>query len=393
MTINKIIFSASLLLIIGSAKAQKYVNDYLNIGVGARGMAMSNAQVASVKDITSSYYNPAGLMYVENDFQLGFMHSEYFNGIGKYDYLGVAFPMKNKKGMLGASIIRLAIDDIPNTINIMTPDGGIDYSKIKSMSASDYAGLITYARPISFKKFKDRDDIQITAGGNFKLIHRTLSTIANAWGAGIDVGIQANIKRWKIGLMAKDITTTYTVWAYSLTDVEKAVFASSKNEIVSRSSEINSPQFVAGVARNFPLNKKLNLLAEANFNISTDGKRYGNIINIKPFSIDPKLGVELSYNKLFYLRGGMGNFQTVLDNTDTTNKTKATFFSPTVGLGVILKKNIEINYALTSLNIQDSPLYTHVFSFIINMKTTNKGEKKKLNEQVERVNQSINTTK
>jgi hypothetical protein len=44
-----------------SAQFRKYSNEFLNIGAGARGLAMGSAQVASVQDGTSGYWNPAGL--------------------------------------------------------------------------------------------------------------------------------------------------------------------------------------------------------------------------------------------------------------------------------------------------------------------------------------------
>ena len=92
-------------LTISYAQQRKYVNEFLNLGVGARGMGMSGAQVASVDDVTSAFWNPAGLNHIKTDFQLGLMHSEYFSSIAKYDYLGAAFPMKNKKGVLAVSLL------------------------------------------------------------------------------------------------------------------------------------------------------------------------------------------------------------------------------------------------------------------------------------------------
>ena len=48
------------------AQWRKYSNEFLNIGAGARGLAMGGAQVASVKDGTAGYWNPAGLADVKN---------------------------------------------------------------------------------------------------------------------------------------------------------------------------------------------------------------------------------------------------------------------------------------------------------------------------------------
>ena len=94
---------------------RKYSNEFLNIGAGARGLAMGSAQVASVKDGTSGYWNPAGLVNVKDNPQLNIMHAEYFAGIGKYDYASIALPLKDNKRTLGLSLLRFAVDDIPNT--------------------------------------------------------------------------------------------------------------------------------------------------------------------------------------------------------------------------------------------------------------------------------------
>src|SRR4030095_6365999 len=70
---------------------RKYSNEFLNIGAGARGLAMGGAQVASVQDGTSGYWNPAGLVGIKNNPELNLMHAEYFAGIGKYECASIAF--------------------------------------------------------------------------------------------------------------------------------------------------------------------------------------------------------------------------------------------------------------------------------------------------------------
>jgi hypothetical protein len=54
LTLLTAIFSDS------SAQFEKYSNEFLNIGAGARGLAMGGAQVAAVTDGTSVYWKPAG---------------------------------------------------------------------------------------------------------------------------------------------------------------------------------------------------------------------------------------------------------------------------------------------------------------------------------------------
>jgi hypothetical protein len=87
----------TLISVAATAQFRKYSNEFLNIGAGARGLSMGSAQVASVSDGTSGYWNPAGLIGVKNNPQINLMHAEYFAGIGKYDYASIAFPSSNKK--------------------------------------------------------------------------------------------------------------------------------------------------------------------------------------------------------------------------------------------------------------------------------------------------------
>ena len=61
---------------------------------------MGNAQIASVDDATSGYWNPAGLIEVKDHPNLALMHADYFAGIAKYDFAALAIPTKDKKSTL-----------------------------------------------------------------------------------------------------------------------------------------------------------------------------------------------------------------------------------------------------------------------------------------------------
>lgn len=92
--LKKLVFLIFVLPISGQIIAQNriYVNEYLNIGVGGRGLSMGGAQVASSSDANSAYWNPAGLTRIEDNLQIGAMHAEYFAGNAKYDFLSLALP-------------------------------------------------------------------------------------------------------------------------------------------------------------------------------------------------------------------------------------------------------------------------------------------------------------
>ena len=49
----------------------------MNIGVDAAAFGMANAVTASTANVNSGYWNPAGLIALENN-QLSLMHASYF---------------------------------------------------------------------------------------------------------------------------------------------------------------------------------------------------------------------------------------------------------------------------------------------------------------------------
>src|SRR5690606_36566111 len=102
------------------------------------GLGMSGAQVGLVNDLTAGYWNPAGLLGISSNFQVGFMHAEYFAGIAKYDFGAFAKPI-DKTSAFGVSLIRFGIDDIPNTIDLIDANGNINYNRVSTFSAADYA--------------------------------------------------------------------------------------------------------------------------------------------------------------------------------------------------------------------------------------------------------------
>jgi hypothetical protein len=354
---------------------RKYVNEFLNIGVGARAFAMGGAVAASTRDVTSGYWNPAGMRNMPSDFQLSLMHNEYFGGLAKYDYAGLAYKLADNKGNLGINLIRFAVDDIPYTLNLYKPDGTIDENALnKTISAADYAGIISYSKDLNLKRFKERDDVYLTIGGNAKIIHRQIGSLAKAWGVGVDLGIKAQMRRWYMAAVLRDATTTFTGWTFSLTDREKIVFGESGNDIPQQSNEVMNPRLTLGLGRMFPIGNKSKLLIETDADITTDGARYGAVGNVGKVSFSPRFGAELEIQKQYFIRLGAGNFQTVKDNADTNYVKKITVFQPSFGIGFYIN-NLTIDYALTSLNLQGNPLYSNVFGLKMDLRKPKKFRK------------------
>jgi len=325
----------------------KYSNEFLSIGVGARGLAMSNSLTAVVDDATAGYWNPAGLLEIENQYSFGLMHAEYFAGIAKYDFAGFATPIDSSSA-LGVSVIRFGVDDIPDTRFLYDANGAINYDRIRFFSAADYAFILSYARKVDFLK-------GLKLGANFKVVHRVAGSFAKAWGFGLDAGAQLDYKKWKLGLMVRDITGTFNAWSHN-TDLVIDVYTQTGNEIPQNSVEITLPKAILGAARYFPIKSKFGLLASMDVIFSFDGKR--NVLLKSDFaSMDASLGLEANYKKTVYLRVGAGQVQEVKDFDESTYTT----FQPNFGLGVVVK-GVTIDYALTDIGDQSESLYSHVFS-------------------------------
>ena len=171
--------------------------------------------------------------------------------------------------------------------------------------------------------------------------------------------------RWKLGIAARDVTTTFNAWSFSFTEEEKEVLYLTDNEIPVKSTELTAPRLVLGGAYDFAIGKNFNLLAEANLDLTFDGKR-NVIVSADPVSIDPRLGIELGYKGLIFVRGGVYNFQRALADGDTLNQKKVWIYQPSLGAGFKLK-HIAIDYAFTNLANQSNPLYTHIFSIRLDL--------------------------
>jgi hypothetical protein len=168
------------------------------------------------------------------------------------------------------------------------------------------------------------------------------------------------MKKWRLGLMLRDITGTFNAWSHNSELVED-VYALTGNVIPVSSLEVTLPRAVLGVSRDFSFGSKIGLMASLDLEMTFDGKR--NVaIKTDFFSLSPMTGIELDYSKIAFLRLGAGKFQEVRDFHNTTK----TSWQPTFGLGV--KVNVlKIDYAMTDFSNNAEALYSHVFSISIGL--------------------------
>ncbi|MDA3866877.1 MAG: PorV/PorQ family protein [Salinivirgaceae bacterium] len=327
--------------------APKYSNEFLSIGIGARALGMGNAVVASTNDVYATYWNPASLLNSENDVQAGYMHSEYFAGIGKHDYGAVSYKIDDRQS-IGLSMVRFGIDNIPNTLELIDAEGNIRYDRVTNFSVADYAFLLSYARDFGI------EGLQV--GGNVKIIRRITGDFADAWGFGLDVGATYDYKGWKLAALARDVTSTFNAWSFNQDELARA-FELTGNTLPENSLEVTLPKFILAVSKSFSIKEKFNLVAEANVDLTTDGKR--NVLVKTDFvSMDPHVGLELNYSKIFFVRGGFINLQK--EKKDDSDKDVFTL-QPTIGAGLQIKQ-LSVDYAYTNLGGVSQVLYSHIVS-------------------------------
>lgn len=330
-------------------RTPKYANEYLAIGVGARGLGMGNVQVSLATDVTASYWNPAGLTQIDTDYQFAIMHAEYFAGIANYDYGGAAFKL-NDKSALAVSLVCFAVDDIPDTRFLYDANGAINYDNIRFFSAADYAAFISYAHKLNIEG--------LHLGGSMKIIHRSAGNFANAWGFGLDAGLYYVKNKLKMGLMARDVTGTFTAWWHN-TDLLTDVYLQTGNELPQNSIELSLPRFIYGISRYQTLPGDFGILAAADIEFTFDGQR-NTLLSSNFSSVEPRIGMEADYKQLIFLRSGVGQWQQIKRFDASTYWTYRIDF----GLGLHWK-NFAIDYAMTDLGDQSEGLYSHVFSLKI----------------------------
>ena len=327
--------------------ARKYSNEFMNIGVDAAALGMSNAVTAHTADVNSGYWNPAGLIQLEDN-QLALMHSSYFANIANYDYAAFAMPIDDRSAV-AISLIRFAVDDILNTTELIDAEGNINYDRISLFSTADYGLTFSYARKLPLDGFN--------YGINAKVIRRVIGDFASSWGFGLDAAIQFETRNeWKFGLMARDITTTFNAWSIDEEEFSKIQDAvEGQNQELPESSEITIPKLQLGISKKFIFHYDYSLLTE--LDLIARFEQNNDLISTSFVSINPAFGFEFGYVDMVFLRGGVGNFQNELqiDNSESLS------FQPSIGLG-FKYRGIQVDYAFTDIGDQSVALYSNVFS-------------------------------
>ncbi|MFB0525915.1 MAG: PorV/PorQ family protein [bacterium] len=150
--------------------------NFLKIGVGPRAVGMGEAQVAICNDVTSVFWNPAGLVRIDSQ-EASFMYNLWLESISS-QYFGYTYPHPTL-GTFAGSINYLSMDKIQ----------GYTASDVKTgkVAASDFLGVLSYARKLPY--------YGIYGGINLKFIQQKLEKESSS-AFGIDIGVIGGLGRW-----------------------------------------------------------------------------------------------------------------------------------------------------------------------------------------------------
>ena len=297
----------------------KYGGDFLSVGAGARALGMGSAHVAITNDVTSAYWNPAGLADVQS-LDVAYMHSERFAGIVSYDYGAIAYPLKESGSTIALSFFRQGVDNIANTLNAWDRERNLPRENpedfIEQFSVADMAFIFSYATTASE---------QLSWGINAKIVNQRLGPFADAWGYSVDAGMRYRMGNTLFGVHVLDLTTMMKFWS-----VDESEFGDFEetfgDDIPSGQNERVLPTLKAGAGHSRVFGDFL-VTGALDVDMRFEN-RQAFFINLGRVSFEPHAGIETTYKERLSLRVGLTDV-----TTDTQN---SVYISPTLGAGLHL---------------------------------------------------------
>jgi hypothetical protein len=217
------------------AKETRYAGSFLELGVGARALALGNSYTGLGSDAVSFYWNPAGLAFLPN-VQAATMYASLFGALEKQNFVSVAVPVFGGAA-ISLSWIRVGVDDIPrylyledDKINAFQRIYGYELpltaAAAGSFNSVEDAYFISFAKHIPRKMDLGWEYFEIPVdfglGMNLKIIRQSLDN-KSASGVGVDLGMMMRVSLVEVfddpaygdlgvGLNIQDLTATSVSW-------------------------------------------------------------------------------------------------------------------------------------------------------------------------------------
>lgn len=256
---------------------------FLEIGVGARAMALGGAYAAVANDPTALYYNPAGIVWMDN-IQIELMHNEWLVGTN-YEFLGATMPLPFWSSSIGVSFILLDFGEQAVRTETRPEGTGEVYG------ARDYAVGITYATALT-----DRFSFGLTG----KYINQRIWNVSGGTAA-LDVGVfySTPLQGLRLGMSISNFGGELRI---SGRDLDSTVDPDPDNLNIDRvpvqfkTDSYPLPQiFRAGISYT------MNWGALGSVMLTTD------VLHPSSNTESVNFGIEYGYAGIFFLRGGYEN--------------------------------------------------------------------------------------
>lgn len=321
-----ILLFVSLALPLRAQTVADYAGEFLELGVGARSLALGGAGAAISEDATAGYWNPAGLNVLKFPMVTA-MHETRFDGTVQYDYAAFALPM-NAVSSAAISVLHIGVNNILDTRNALVdlnnngqldPGEYLDYTKVSSFSNFDWVAMLSYAKAV---------DSTLSWGVNAKLIYRRLDLETTGSGLGFDLAARYKpTDALTLAAIAQDITTTLLSYTTG-------------------TKELVSPTLKLGGAYEWNITSDGNhrIMPTADIDLRFENRGQDAQLYAGPISADFHEGIEYQFKNLFAIRGGYNDMQMW-----------------SVGAGVTISK-LHIDYAYLGANAQDQLGSTHRIS-------------------------------
>lgn len=253
---------------------------FLEIGVGARAMAMGGSYVAVANDPSALYYNPAGIVWM-NNVQIEVMHNEWLVDTD-YDFIGATMPLPFMNSTIGVSFITLNYGEQP----VRTADRPEGTGEV--YGARDYAFALTYATALT-----DRFSFGLSGKYiNQKIWNETGGAMAVDLGIfyttplkGLNIGMSISNFGGEVSLSGRDLDTT--------TDPDELNDNIDRVPVTYQTDSYPLPLlFRAGLSYSQDLGGLGSLLLSTDLNHPSHSTEYINV------------GAEYGYAGIFFLRAG-----------------------------------------------------------------------------------------
>ncbi|PID62678.1 MAG: hypothetical protein CR986_00975 [Ignavibacteriae bacterium] len=309
----------------------------LLIPVGARGVAMGNADLTNSHGVDALFWNPANLVRTNNNVDVLVSHMNYIADIGvQYGAIGVGL---GNFGSMAFSIKSLGIGDILKT-TIRNPDGtGQTFSPQYTTIGLSYAKMLS-----------DR----VSVGANFQYVSETIDLVS-ASGLSMDFGVTysnlAGIEGFSMAIVLKHIGP-------DLQFDGSGLWVKATNPNQRRGEQfykINSAPFSLPTVFNIGLGYDFVLNNENNITFA------GSFENHNNYSDQYRVGMEYNYDNLLFFRSGY-LYTTDVDKDDT-------LYDFSVGFGLnyeVSGVGFMLDYAYLPTNVFNND--THLISVSLGIK-------------------------